>query len=53
MSQVLANPESSDSPENNHPPKVKKKKITDMIDILNNLNATVIRGLFIMIINCS
>ena len=52
MSQVLANPESSDSPENNHPPKV-KKKITDMIDILNNLNATVIRGLFIMIINCS
>ena len=52
MSQVLAHPESSDPPENNHAPKV-KKKISDMIDILNKLNATLIRGLLIMIINYS
>ena len=58
MSQVLANPESSDPPGNNDPPKVETSKlpnfpfakITDMIDILNKLNATLIRGLSIMII---
>ena len=54
MSQALANPESSDSPENNHPPKVKNKnKKTDMIDILNKLNATLTRGLLIIINNYS
>ena len=59
MSQVLANPKSSDPPENNDPLKVEtskliscfaKKKKKDMIDTLNKLNAILIRSLLMMII---
>ena len=48
MSQVLANPDGYYPPDNNHPPKVETskitflQKITDMIDIVNKLNATLI-----------
>ena len=58
MSQVLANPKSSDPPENNDPLKVEtsklisrfEKKKMDMIDTLNKLNAILIRSSLIMII---